>query len=521
MTAEGEPLARRIIFLTLAGYLMPPLVWFATVKTANLVETWNELLALALSPITNIYIAAYLVAVVFAMRRQIHRIVEARGSQDAEKLAQARKATRQIPAVFVIYMIFYSLFGPGIALYGKDFISAAEYLLAYLMAIPLILVFAMPFLIALVTATEKFTADLPLSESEKFYRVGTKMLFFAIMSVVGALLFLLVVAISLLLKLPSLSGTDDALGRLIGSFLLIVAITLFNLVRMRGQIIQPVSDLDTRLAQIASAQGDLRHRLSTFSRDEFGSIANSFNALMSFIASLIRHSSQQIDTAVETLFATSRELGELSRKQQTALEQSIGQIHSVKETVEENAMTATTAKTGMVATRETLSQKARDISQLRSVMERVAEQMRTIGTFARQTNMLALNATIEAARAGDSGRGFAVVATEVGKLATSSRESAQEIESVVAAAQQAVTATIEVFETMDAEIRNGAGLSEQIATGASESARKLSAARQDLAELAQITGRIADAARQIHESAARIQAGGNELSAKVSGLRTG
>jgi methyl-accepting chemotaxis protein len=498
MTAEGEPLARRIIFLTLAGYLMPPLVWFATVKTANLVETWNELLALALSPITNIYIAAYLVAVVFAMRRQIHRIVEARGSQDAEKLAQARKATRQIPAVFVIYMIFYCLFGPGIALYGKDFISAAEYLLAYLMAIPLILVFAMPFLIALVTTTEKFTADLPLSESEKFYRVGTKMLFFAIISVVGALLFLLVVAISLLLKLPSLSGSDDALGRLIGSFLLIVAITLFNLVRMRGQIIQPVSDLDSRLAQIASAQGDLRQRLSTFSRDEFGSIANSFNALMSFIASLIaqiRHSSQQIDTAVETLVATSRELGEFSRKQQTALEQSIGQIHSVKETVEENAMTATTAKTGMVATSETLSQKARDISELRSVMERVAEQMRTIGTFARQTNMLALNATIEAARAGDSGRGFAVVATEVGKLATSSRESAQEIESVVAAAQQAVTATIEVFETMDAEIRNGAGLSEQIATGASESARKLSAARQDLAELAQITGRIANAAR--------------------------
>jgi methyl-accepting chemotaxis protein len=259
----------------------------------------------------------------------------------------------------------------------------------------------MPFLIALVTATEKFTADLPLSESEKFYRVGTKMLFFAIMSVIGALLFLLVVAISLLLKLPSLSGTDDALGRLIGSFLLIVAITLFNLVRMRGQIIQPVSDLDSRLAQIASAQGDLRQRLSTFSRDEFGSIANSFNALMSFIASLIaqiRHSSQQIDTAVDTLVATSRELGEFSRKQQTALEQSIGQIHSVKETVEENAMTATTAKTGMVATRETLSQKARDISELRSVMERVAEQMRTIGTFARQTNMLVLNATIEAAR---------------------------------------------------------------------------------------------------------------------------
>ena len=197
------------------------------------------------------------------------------------------------------------------------------------MAIPLILIFAIPFLVALVTATEQLSADLPLSEGEAFYQVGTKMFFFAIVSVTGGLLFLMLMAIS-----------------------------LFNLVRMRGQINRPVCDLESRLAQ----------------------------------------------------------------------------IHSVREIVEGNATAAGEAMNAMVATRVQLSRKASDISELGAVMDRVAEKMEMIGGIARQTNMLALNATIEAARAGEYGRGFAVVATEVGKLATSSRDSAQEIGSVVAAA---------------------------------------------------------------------------------------
>jgi hypothetical protein len=73
---------------------------------------------------------------------------------------------------------------------------------------------------------------------------------------------------------------------------------------------------------------------------------------------------------------------------------------------------------------------------------------------------------------------------------------------------------------LDGEIRTGAGLTEQIAAAAADSARKLSAAWQDLAELAQITGRIVEAARNIHASAAAIQAGGADLSSRVSGLRT-
>lgn len=54
-----------------------------------------------------------------------------------------------------------------------------------------------------------------------------------------------------------------------------------------------------------------------------------------------------------------------------------------------------------------------------------------ITSISAQTNMLSLNASIEAARAGENGKGFAVVADEIRNLSEQSRESAEQILSIV------------------------------------------------------------------------------------------
>ena len=62
------------------------------------------------------------------------------------------------------------------------------------------------------------------------------------------------------------------------------------------------------------------------------------------------------------------------------------------------------------------------------VLERINDMATGISGIARQTKLLSVNANVEAARAGgDVGRGFAVVANEVGSLATSTSELAQQI----------------------------------------------------------------------------------------------
>ena len=59
--------------------------------------------------------------------------------------------------------------------------------------------------------------------------------------------------------------------------------------------------------------------------------------------------------------------------------------------------------------------------------KKINDVTKTIQAIANKTNMLSLNASIESARAGEYGRGFSVVAQQMQQLASTSKESSQEI----------------------------------------------------------------------------------------------
>lgn len=76
-------------------------------------------------------------------------------------------------------------------------------------------------------------------------------------------------------------------------------------------------------------------------------------------------------------------------------------------------------------------------------VEKINKLTDAIMEISSQTSLLALNASIEAARAGEAGKGFAVVATEIGSLAGQTSQAVENINSIVADVNHAVSTLAE------------------------------------------------------------------------------
>lgn len=100
-----------------------------------------------------------------------------------------------------------------------------------------------------------------------------------------------------------------------------------------------------------------------------------------------------------------------------AIEQAASAVEELTASSEELA--ATSQETANIAQRAFI-----EVQNTSAILE-------IISNVAKQINLLGLNAAIEASRAGEYGRGFSVVASEVRKLASESRDSAQNINNLL------------------------------------------------------------------------------------------
>jgi len=89
----------------------------------------------------------------------------------------------------------------------------------------------------------------------------------------------------------------------------------------------------------------------------------------------------------------------------------------------------------------------RSIEEQTATLHEAAQQidrvLSTVEDVASQTNLIALNAAIEASRAGEYGNSFGVVAIEIRKLAEKSKQSTDEVRSILFAIAEASAASVE------------------------------------------------------------------------------
>lgn len=253
-------------------------------------------------------------------------------------------------------------------------------------------------------------------------------------------------------------------------------------------IVKPLKKQSKQLAEIINrinnGQGDLTLRIDVKSNDEIGQssvdinhfietlqhimskiISNShiLDGVVGNVAGSVASSSdsandisaimEELSATMEEVSATTSSVSSNTSNAESKVKDIADQTKVISQYAQEMKGRAVSLEQTATANMNSTTEVIDDITNEMHValensksVEKVAQLTEDILSISSQTNLLALNASIEAARAGEAGKGFAVVADEIRQLADSSRETANNIQTINEQVIEAVNGLVKSSE---------------------------------------------------------------------------
>lgn len=309
-----------------------------------------------------------------------------------------------------------------------------------------------------------------------------------------------------------------------------------------NMIVRPLNELVTNVRTVS--KGDLSgEALKVKTNDEIGQLTSAFNEMRENIRALIgkaANMSEQVAATAQQLTASSQETSaatneiaitiqdvsssselaaertKLSTKSALDVNDGVQKINDATKRAEDVANEAVVEARGgeeaieravvQIGTiNETVHNSAELISQLGKRSEEIGNIINLITSIAEQTNLLALNAAIEAARAGDHGKGFAVVAEEVRKLAEESRQSAEEIATMIQHIQQDTEKAIAGMNRGTEEVEIGTKVVHEAGASFKSISEAIQRVTNEMEQVASVTEQITGNVTQLSEAISEME----------------
>lgn len=227
------------------------------------------------------------------------------------------------------------------------------------------------------------------------------------------------------------------------------------------------NDRDSLLAAIAMMQDKLREiirHISSYS-EQVAAASTELASINEQTAHTLEQQSQEITNSAAALNEMSSALEEVARNTQ----HTAGASSSARDAAKLGHQAVSTTIDAIHRLATEVEEATTVIHHLKNDSDKIDSVMEVIKSIAEQTNLLALNAAIEAARAGETGRGFAVVADEVRGLASRTKESTSEIQTMIEKLQ---TGSIQAVNAMQVS-EQGTKASVELANNTGASLRQI------------------------------------------------